>query len=50
MAEIETEVFCMIQGTVECFGFQNSEVHSNAPKTPPCPASKHTAEAQYPTF
>ena len=32
---------------LECKKF---EVHSNAPITPPCPTSKHTGEAQYPTF
>uniref|UniRef100_A0A7S4LBF2 Uncharacterized protein n=1 Tax=Eutreptiella gymnastica TaxID=73025 RepID=A0A7S4LBF2_9EUGL len=27
----KTEVFCMIQGSVECLGCQKSEIHSNAP-------------------
>ena len=44
-------LFCMKQGTVQCLGCKKSEVHSNAPiLPPPCPASKRTGEAQYPTF
>jgi hypothetical protein len=46
----KTEVFSMIQGTVECLGYKKSEVHCNAPKIPPCPASKRTGQAQYLTF
>ena len=46
----KSEVFCMIQGTSECLGCKKAEVHSNAPIIPPCPASKRTGEAQYPTL
>ena len=37
-------------GAVECLGCKKSEVHSNAPIIPPCPASKRTGEAGYSTF
>ena len=46
----KTKVFCMIEGTVEFLGSKKSEINSNAPIIPPCPASTHTGEAQYPTF
>ena len=46
----KTEVICMMQGTVECLGCKKSEVNSNAPMIPPCPASTRTGETQYPTF
>ena len=35
---------------MECLGYKKSEVHRNAPRKPPWPASKRTGEAQYPTF
>ena len=46
----KNEVFRMIQGTVECLGCKKPEGHSNVPIVPPCPASKRTGEARYPTF
>ena len=34
----------VVQGTVECLGCKKSELHSNTPIKPPCPASKLTGE------
>ena len=34
-ASFMPEVFCMIQGTVECLGCKKPEVHSNTPVIPP---------------